>query len=525
MHPAAFLPSLDSRSSPVEDEDAQERRKSRDRALRAKQREQRLVFQQQQRIVNGSVERLKQQRREHELRTASAQYACIGQGLPATTPGGGFDAALPPPGDDASSSQGGAGVGDLISVYTSNSSALASKGSNSLDIHRATDDGNSTVLTAVTADRTQFVSMPVEGLECYLCKTRQAGCPLCWDFPVWVEKEEKPRESPENRKGEDGEEERGNTESLLRGTPNILQPLDYAFTPGCEDVGRPLLVPNKTTGGELIRPPLHTPLTTETAIRLWRGIFRTYTTLFVKTVPSGEIVTLVMDAEHSTVSELYDTFRANSCDGDSPSVHLCKDYLCSSCTSPATNMHRSQMNSQNAHTRQTLQLSFTDLPTDKGIYSICNQDEQETELLNANINAFEPLSKFSIGVRPDAAAAGRVAERAAREADREAKQRALAGRPAAGTKNRSAVGFSAQKVSEELHGPYAKHPPVPILYYPWYSTIEASDAWHRRPKPSMRTVKRYLEGLFDSSEPGPDTNICKPTLTRCFFLSFFLSFF
>jgi hypothetical protein len=35
---------------------------------------------------------------------------------------------------------------------------------------------------------------------------------------------------------------------------------------------------------------------------------------------------------------------------------------------------------------------------------------------------------------------------------------------------------------------------VSILYYPWYSDIEVSDAWTRRGKPAMETV-RYRENM------------------------------
>jgi hypothetical protein len=62
----------------------------------------------------------------------------------------------------------------------------------------------------------------------------------------------------------------------------------------------------------------------------------------------------------STIFDLYETFRANSEDGAQPSVHL---YL----------------------------------PTWNGIFSLCNQDEQETDMLRANVNAFEDLKSYKIG--------------------------------------------------------------------------------------------------------------------------------
>jgi hypothetical protein len=37
------------------------------------------------------------------------------------------------------------------------------------------------------------------------------------------------------------------------------------------------------------------------------------------------------------------------------------------------------------------------LPTTHGTFSLCNQDEQETDQLRANVNAFESLKSYHIG--------------------------------------------------------------------------------------------------------------------------------
>lgn len=68
---------------------------------------------------------------------------------------------------------------------------------------------------------------------------------------------------------------------------------------------------------------------------------------------------VVLDND-ATVFDLYEAFRANSVDGAQPFVHL---YL----------------------------------PTTHGTFSLCNQDEQETDQLRANVNAFESLKSYHIG--------------------------------------------------------------------------------------------------------------------------------
>jgi len=45
------------------------------------------------------------------------------------------------------------------------------------------------------------------------------------------------------------------------------------------------------SGGDLIRPALHTALTTSKSIKLFRSCFENFTTYNIKTVPSGDITT------------------------------------------------------------------------------------------------------------------------------------------------------------------------------------------------------------------------------------------
>mmetsp|Transcript_31175 Transcript_31175/g.36727 ORF Transcript_31175/g.36727 Transcript_31175/m.36727 type:complete len:610 (-) Transcript_31175:125-1954(-) len=243
--------------------------------------------------------------------------------------------------------------------------------------------------------RESLVMMPEPGQECFICKVRQGGCPLCFDFPVWVHRST-------------------NTSNVEYVTP--LQPRDYAFAPG-EDPGVAVV----QAGGQRIRPPLHTNLTTHSAIAHCRALYKSFTKFNIKTVPAGNTVSVSLDANQSYVDELYDAFRSNS--AQTERVHL---YL----------------------------------PTEAGIFSLCNQDEQETELLRANINAFELLSTYNIG--------------------------------------------------QSKIGP-VKNSSVSILNYPWYSEVEASDAFKRRAKPAFDTVERYIRSCFGREEIKPLTSILYTT--------------
>ena len=178
--------------------------------------------------------------------------------------------------DDAASAAGAEGGGQ--SLVSGQSTALASKGS--------------TAAERTVADLEQLIDRPAPGQECYICKVRQPGCPLCWDFPVWKRRKKRARPAAAPGRRQQHEE--------IEAPVAVLCPADYAFVPGGED---PRLSPagaDVEAGGDLVRPALHTALTTHTSLRLFRNCFMSFTTYNVKTVPSGDIVSLVIDND-STV--------------------------------------------------------------------------------------------------------------------------------------------------------------------------------------------------------------------------------
>jgi hypothetical protein len=67
------------------------------------------------------------------------------------------------------------------------------------------------------ADLDALVDRPLAGMECYICKLRQKGCPLCWDFPTW--KKRPPKKAA----------------TLIETYVPPLCPNDYAFVPGGDD--------------------------------------------------------------------------------------------------------------------------------------------------------------------------------------------------------------------------------------------------------------------------------------------------
>lgn len=62
----------------------------------------------------------------------------------------------------------------------------------------------------------------------------------------------------------------------------------YTYTFSSCSMGRGYQV---DSGGDLIRPALHTALTTSKSISLFRACFTSHTTYNIKTVPSGDITT------------------------------------------------------------------------------------------------------------------------------------------------------------------------------------------------------------------------------------------
>ena len=332
--------------------------------------------------------------------------AALAQGRTGDAGGGGDGGCGDGLGDDGSLATSGRGSRGArsgrggLSLVTGEGSTLEAEASG----------GSSRPRTA--PDLEQLVDRPRDGYECYICKVRQAGCPLCWDFPTWVRKPKTPKSRPPTDAGRSRSGTAAGRDLAPIEVPvPPLCPRDYAFTPGMtEDVGGFV-----AAGGDLIRPPLHTCLTTNKAIKLYRACFRSYCTFNVKTVPAGPVCSVVLDMETSTVYELYERFRANARDGDEAFVHL---YL----------------------------------PTEGGIFSLCNQDDQETDLQRANVNAFEPLSSYHIGTVSQAhqmSSAGSAKTAATYD---DSRQRAFAAK--------------SRPPGSAWEDPNAPHT-VSILYYPW----------------------------------------------------------
>lgn len=70
------------------------------------------------------------------------------------------------------------------------------------------------------ADLDALVDRPLPGMECYICKVRQPGCPLCWDFPKWKKRPPKPGTAKA---------------AAIEAYVPPLCPNNYAFVPGGDD--------------------------------------------------------------------------------------------------------------------------------------------------------------------------------------------------------------------------------------------------------------------------------------------------
>jgi hypothetical protein len=105
-----------------------------------------------------------------------------------------------------------------------------------------------------------------EEKECIICYVRKPGCPLCWNFPEEYSfmdyAYEGPKRAVEVEKDEDDEEE------------------------------------------EEEKPEIHTNLTTSNALKLFRTVNQHWVSIYVKTVPCGQIVKMQVEKEW-TVQDLY----------------------------------------------------------------------------------------------------------------------------------------------------------------------------------------------------------------------------
>ena len=162
----------------------------------------------------------------------------------------------------------------------------------------------------------KLAAVKEERKECIICYVGKAGCPLCWDFP------------------------------------EEFSFLDYAY----EGPKRAVEVVEPDSDDEE-KPEIHTNLTTSNALKLYRGVNQHWVTVYVKTVPCGQIVKMQVEKEW-TIQDLYENFRSASMYG---STRDC----------------------------------FLFLPTEQGVYSMENELEPETDTTNAVETALVPMRRYN----------------------------------------------------------------------------------------------------------------------------------
>jgi hypothetical protein len=150
---------------------------------------------------------------------------------------------------------------------------------------------------------------------CPICYVHKAGCPLCWDFPE-----------------------------------------DYVFSDYAYE-GPKRVVEESDSEEDEEKPDIHTNLTTMNAIKLYRSVNQHWLTLYIKTVPCGQIVKMQVEREW-TVGDLYENFRSASMYG---------------------------------RTRDC----FLFLPTEAGVFSFENEDLPETDTTNAVETGRVPLARYN----------------------------------------------------------------------------------------------------------------------------------
>ena len=160
--------------------------------------------------------------------------------------------------------------------------------------------------------------------ECIICYVGKPGCPMCWNFPAEFSFMDYAYEGPRAR-GVSEVKEKGGSDD------------------GEEE--------------EEEKPEIHTSLTTSNAIKLFRSVNQHWVTIYVKTVPCGQIVKMQVEAEW-TVQDMYENFRSASTYG---SARDC----------------------------------FLFLPTEQGVYSMENEDLPETDTTNAVTTGLVPLKRYN----------------------------------------------------------------------------------------------------------------------------------
>ncbi|CAM9735776.1 unnamed protein product [Chrysoparadoxa australica] len=192
------------------------------------------------------------------------------------------------------------------------------------------------------------------GDPCPICLIHRPGCPLCWDFPKGWEPKQFAWEGPQEeiRRAQ----EAAAAEKLHQLDAKNQEQLGAELVPGDQALH---LGGNDNDSQASPKPELHTNLTTDKALRLWRMIKETYVNLFIKGVPCGT-VTFLRVGSHYPVHVLYDMFRANSCEG-------------------------------------TEQDCVIFLPTVAGVYCLDNQNIAETDISLGVHTGDLPVSRYHIG--------------------------------------------------------------------------------------------------------------------------------
>ncbi|KAG5187594.1 hypothetical protein JKP88DRAFT_353703 [Tribonema minus] len=144
--------------------------------------------------------------------------------------------------------------------------------------------GGATAAAATDERDLRYVRALAPGDACPTCLLRKAGCPRCWEYPAGWAARDFAYEGPA---GSSGAAAAAATLELLAGAGSAAPPE---------------------------RLPLHTQLTTESAIRLYRSIEQSFIRFLVKALPCGPVTALACEARWP-VHALYAMLRAASAGG------------------------------------------------------------------------------------------------------------------------------------------------------------------------------------------------------------------
>jgi len=182
----------------------------REQAVKERQRRQRVARRRHSESLDGQLKRDKESRQSAIDTSAAKQWAAIGIEPPvalqrAMSLHAENEALTSGDADESLESNTHDLFGEMSAADTG--SVFGTKGS--------VDSGSKQTVTDLEA----LVDRPKPGMECYVCKVRQKGCPLCWDFPKWKKRPPKTKAKA----------------AAIEAYVAPLCPYDYAFVPGGED--------------------------------------------------------------------------------------------------------------------------------------------------------------------------------------------------------------------------------------------------------------------------------------------------